>query len=67
MNALSDEPKIISMAHTLGVHDGNRVEGIRDFCRRKIGALVAGAGPINSIEEVERIVCEKLHITIIEV
>jgi hypothetical protein len=67
MTALSDEPKIISMAHTLGVHAGDRVEGIRDFCRRKVRSLMAGAGPIQSIEDLERIVCEKLHITIIEV
>jgi hypothetical protein len=67
MTALSDELKIIAMAHTLGVHDGDRVEGIRDYCRRKVKSLMAGVGPINSIEELERIVCEKLHITIVEV
>lgn len=67
MTSLSDEPKIISMAHALGVHEGDRVKGIMEFCRRKVRALMAGAGTIRSIEDLERIVCEKLHLTIIEV
>lgn len=67
MRALIEEPKIISMAHALGIHSGDLVEGIRDFCRRKVRALIAHSGLIQSIDDVERIVCEKLQITIIEV
>ena len=67
MSALATEPKIISMAHGLGIHAGDPVEGIKRFCREKVRRLIAGHQEIRSIEDVERIVCEKLNITIIEI
>jgi uncharacterized LabA/DUF88 family protein len=67
MHTLANEPKLISMAHALGIHSGNPVEGIKEFCRAKVRRLIAGIGDINSIEDLERIVCERLQITIIEV
>ena len=68
MIALRDEPKIISMAHTLGIHAGDTVEGIRDFCRRKVHALVAaGSRAPRSIEDLEHLVCERMHLDIVEV
>lgn len=67
MKTLSQELPIISMAHALGIHEGDPVEGIMDFCRSKIQKLTAGCGPIRSIDELERIVCDKLNTTIIEV
>ncbi len=68
MIALRDEPKIISMAHTLGIHAGDTVEGIRDFCRRKVHALVAADSRApRSIEDLEHLVCERMHLDIVEV
>lgn len=67
MKQLSEEPQIISMAHSLGIHEGDCVEEIKEFCRRKVRNLIAKAGPISSIDELERIVCDKLNVTIVEV
>jgi hypothetical protein len=65
--ALCDEPKIISLANELGIHEGDRVEGILDYCRRKVQALLKGAKAVRSIDDLEALICEKLQITIIEV
>ena len=67
MSTLSQELPIISMAHALGIHQGDPVKGIRDFCCNKIRDLIAGCGSIHSIDELEKIVCDKLNTTIIEV
>ena len=67
MNTLGDEPKIIAMAHSLGIHAGDRVRAIRDFCLKQVHALIRGAGRIASIDELMQVICEKLRLTIIEV
>jgi len=68
MKKLAEEPAILSMAHSLGVHEGDPVEGIKKFCREKVYHLLKGADrPIHCIEDLEMLLCEKLHITIIEV
>lgn len=67
MHALSNNPKIVSLSHALGIHEGDRVESILEYCRSKVRKLLKGAPPIRSIDDLERFICEKLHITIIEV
>jgi len=68
MIRLGEEPQILSMAHSLGIHKGDPVVGIQDFCRDKVHHLLEGAiRPVHSIEDLEKLICEKLHITIIEV
>lgn len=67
MRALGDDPKIISLAHALGIHEGERVKEILAYCRNKVQGLLAGVKTIRSIEDLQRIVCERLYTTIIEV
>jgi hypothetical protein len=68
MITLGEEPKILSMAHSLGIHEGDPVEGIKSFCRSKVSRLISGAGrSIHSIDDLEQLICERLNITIIEV
>ena len=67
MKPLSQEPQIISMAHALGIHEGNCVEGIKDFCRQKVRKMISHSGCIRSIDDLEELVCKKLNLTIIEV
>lgn len=67
MKTLDNEPKIISMAHGLGIHHANRVNGIMDFCRAKVAALIKRGGKISSIEELENLVCQRLNLIIVEV
>jgi hypothetical protein len=67
MTALSDEPKIISMAHALGAHDGGPVNGIRKYCDLKVRAIMNDAGHVASIHDLERLICEKLNISVVEI
>ncbi len=67
MTALDDDPKITSMAHALGIHDGNRVRGIKQYCHAKVREITSGSGPVGSVDDLERLICDKLHIEIIEI
>ena len=67
MLTLRQEPQIIAMAHALGVRSGDSVEGIKEFCRRKVQALIADEAEITTIEDLERLVCQRLQLRIIEV
>jgi hypothetical protein len=66
MISLGDQPKIISMAHTLGIHSGDRVEAIREHCAKRVKAI-ARKRPAGSIEELQKQICQELNITMIEV
>lgn len=55
------------MAHGLGIHGEDRVAAIKRFCREKVQTLIGGTGPVHTVEELERRVCERLNLTIIEV
>lgn len=67
MISLTDEPSIIAMANALSVRTADRVQGIREFCRCKVQELIDYERAIATIADLERIVCERLRLTIIEV
>lgn len=67
MQALADHPKIISLALSLGLPADRPVEEVKAFCVAKVKELLGKSNVPDSIEEIERIVCEKLNITIVEV
>lgn len=67
MQALSDHPKIVSLALSLGLPGDRSVEEVKAFCVAKVKGLLGKGNMPDSIEEIERIVCEKLNITIVEV
>jgi len=67
MPALAEHPQIVSLALSLGLPGDRSVEEVKAFCVAKVKKLI-GKGKIpDSIEEIERIVCQKLNITIVEV
>jgi len=67
MTPLRDEPKIVSMAHTLGIHSGDRVEAIRNHCLARVRVLMGRLGHISSIDTLQRGMCEQLNVAMIEV
>ena len=67
MKTLNEEPKIVAMAHSLGLRGSNRVEAIMEYCRQKVRRFSERAGPITNIEDVERIISEEMHIETVEV
>ncbi|HSH37970.1 MAG TPA: hypothetical protein VK993_04220 [Chthoniobacterales bacterium] len=68
MNALALEPKVISLANTLGVSGGDAVTAIRDYCIKRIQTLTRSArSSLRTIGDLQRVLCEKLNLTIHEV
>lgn len=67
MQSLASTGQIISLARSLGIHSGNPVDEIKSLCVQKVGKLIGRGSPPSSIDEIERIVCEKLNLSIREV
>ena len=66
MTRLGQELPIISMAHALGIHEGDPVDGILAYCRDKI-RRVTKREEISSIGELEALVCDRYNLSIVEV
>jgi hypothetical protein len=67
MKTLALDPKIISLANTLGIESENPVEGIREFCVDRVRQLVRSKRVPDDIGELQKIVCEKLNLTVHEI
>ena len=67
MQTLSQHPKIVSLARSLGIFAGDPVEEIKMFCQKRVRKLIGRGREIRSIEEIEALVCDKLNITMEEV
>lgn len=64
MKTLSSEPEIIAMANALRLGEGDPVVNIINFCRNKIARWITELGPVRNIWDLEKIVCQKLNLTI---
>jgi hypothetical protein len=64
MKTLSAEPQIITMANALRLGDGDPVKNILDFCRGKIAKWIQECGPVRTVWDLEKIVCQQLNLTI---
>jgi hypothetical protein len=68
MTSLALEPKILSLANTLGIQTEDAVAGIRDYCSNRIRKSMRSAPQsVKDIAELQQTVCEKLNLTISEV
>ena len=67
MQTLAGHRQIVSLALSLGLPGDRPVEEVKSFCVAKVKELIGRGRVPDSIEEIERIVCEKLNITIVEV
>ena len=64
---LNAEPKIISMANALDLDVEQPVTAIMEFCRDKVHRFLRRAGRIANVEELQRVVCKRLNLTVHEI
>lgn len=67
MTRLDYAPEIIELAAELGVGSGAPVEGILDYCRRRIDGWVADAGGVSNIDALETLVTQRLQMVFEEI
>ncbi|HEU0210146.1 MAG TPA: hypothetical protein VFQ78_14355 [Candidatus Udaeobacter sp.] len=67
MKALALEPKVISLANTLGIEDNDPVAGIRDYCLERVRRSIHGLAKITDVRQLEKVVCQKLNLTVHEI
>jgi hypothetical protein len=68
MTRLAGEPEILDLAMTLGVGaTDDPVVAILDLCRNRIDRWVAEAGEVGSIEQLERLVTQKVQMVFEEI
>jgi hypothetical protein len=67
MTRLDHAPEITDLAAELGVGGNPPVEGILDFCRRRIDGWVVEAGGVAGIEAVESLVVQRLQMVFEEI
>ena len=61
MSRLDAAPEILALAENLGVCGAAPVDGILEYCRRRIDGWVEEAGGVSTIDALESLVTEKLH------
>jgi hypothetical protein len=67
MTRWDQAPEIFSLADELGVGGAAPVNGILDYCHRRIDAWVAEAGGVPNIDALESLVTQKLQMVIEEI
>lgn len=63
MKALASDPKVISLANTLGVDTADPVEGIRTFCAERVRQFIRKR-TVEDVRKLQEIVCAKLNLTV---
>lgn len=64
---LDEQPKVIGLANALQLDVVSPVQEIRDFCKRKVERFSRRAAGLTDIAELQRIVCERLKMKVVEV
>lgn len=67
MTRLDHASEVIELAEALGVGGGAPVDGILDYCRRRIDGWVAEAGSITDIDALESLVTQRLQMAFEEI
>ncbi len=67
MTRLDQEPRVLELAEELGVCGTTPVDGILDYCRRRIDGWVSEAGGITDIEALESLVTQRLQMVFEEI
>jgi hypothetical protein len=67
MKALSLEPKVMAMANALQLNGADPVQSIMEFCQARITKALKKVRNVNSIVDLERIVCAHLNLVIHEI
>ena len=61
---LSSEPKIIGLANSLNLVDGDPVENIRRLCLERVNGFIRSARGVLNMESLQAIVCAKLGLRV---
>jgi hypothetical protein len=64
MKSLSQEREIVAMANALRLTGSDHVQNIVEFCRNKIAHWLAAYGPVQTIWDLEKMVCGRLNLEI---
>jgi hypothetical protein len=67
MTRLDHTPEILELAEGLGVDGSNPIDGILDYCRRRIDGWVVEAGGVTDIEALESLVTQRLQMVFEEI
>lgn len=67
MKSLALDPKIIATAAGLRLDGADPVQSILNYCRKRVAKFLKRTRDLQTIWEVEKIVCEKLNLTIHEI
>jgi hypothetical protein len=67
MRALDVDPKIVATAAGLRLDIADPVQSISNYCRKRVAKILKRAAGIQTIWDVERIVCEHLNLVIHEI
>lgn len=67
MNRHGPSSEILELAEQLGVQAAAPIEGILDFCRRRIDGWVAQAGSVADIDKLESLVTQRLQMVFEEI
>lgn len=68
MRGRRPQREIVELAGRLGLeHAGDALQAIITFCRNRVGQWLAEAGPVDSIQQLEALVCRRLGLAIEEV
>jgi hypothetical protein len=67
MRRLDQDPDVVSIAQELKLpSEGNAVSHILYFCHERIRGWLKEHGPVESAQQLENLVCRKLHLTVEE-
>jgi hypothetical protein len=61
---LSAEPKIIGLANSLSLLEGDPVENIRKFCLERVSGFIHGARGTLTMDRLQEVVCAKLGLRV---
>ncbi len=67
MTRLDTAPEILALAAELGVDGAAPVDGILDYCRRRIDGWVAEVGDVSTIAQLEALVTQRLQMVFEEI
>jgi hypothetical protein len=67
VKTLSFDEKIITMARGLGLPADDAVNSIKSFCRSRIAKMLKSAASVQTIWDLEKIVCAHLNLVIHEI
>jgi hypothetical protein len=67
MRAIRVDAKIIAMAAGLRLQGRDPIQSIVDYCQRRVMQIIKGVKGLQTISDVEKLICERLNLVIHEI